>query len=99
MKLLNARQIHDWDTFTIASEPVASIDLMERAARKCAEFITDNYADACIKIFCAKGNNGGDGLAIARQLIEQGINPVIFILELGAMGTPVSRRTCTGCTS
>ena len=88
MKLLNARQIHDWDAFTIASEPVASIDLMERAARKCAEFITDNYADACIKIFCAKGNNGGDGLAIARQLIEQGINPVIFILELGAMGTP-----------
>lgn len=88
MKLLNAQQIHEWDAFTIASEPVASIDLMERAARKCTEFITDNYADAAIKIFCAKGNNGGDGLAIARQLIEQGINPVIYILELGAMGTP-----------
>lgn len=88
MKLLNSQQIHEWDAFTIASEPVASIDLMERAARKCTEFITDNYADAAIKIFCAKGNNGGDGLAIARQLIEQGINPVIYILELGAMGTP-----------
>lgn len=88
MKLLNSQQIHEWDAFTIASEPVASLDLMERAARKCTEFISDNFADNSIKIFCGKGNNGGDGLAIARQLIENGINPVIYILELGAFGTP-----------
>lgn len=88
MKLLNSQQIHEWDAFTIVSEPVASLELMERAARKCTEFIADNYADNAIKIFCGKGNNGGDGLAIARQLIENGINPVIYILELGAFGTP-----------
>ncbi len=88
MKILTAQQIHDWDAYTIANEPIASIDLMERAARKCSDFITEkNLIKSGIKIFCGKGNNGGDGLAIARQLIECGYTPIIYIIEFGAKGT------------
>ena len=88
MKLLSPQQIHDWDAYTIANEPVSSIDLMERAAGKCTDFIIEqNFPAAGIKIFCGKGNNGGDGLAIARQLIETGYGPLVYILEFGAKGT------------
>src|SRR6478672_1133396 len=88
MKLLSSLQIHEWDAYTIEHEPVASIDLMERAARRCTDYIIDRQLIRDhIKIFCGKGNNGGDGLAIARQLIEAGMQPVIYILEFGAKGT------------
>ncbi len=88
MKLLSPQQIHEWDAFTIANEPIASIDLMERAAEACTDFIlqTDLYGKS-FKIFCGKGNNGGDGLAIARQLINKGNNVNTYIIEFGAVGT------------
>ncbi|QEC66067.1 NAD(P)H-hydrate dehydratase [Panacibacter ginsenosidivorans] len=88
MKLLSPQQIHEWDAYTIEHEPIASIDLMERAARRCTDFIIEhNFKHQQILIFCGKGNNGGDGLAIARQLIEAGLSPVVYILEFGAKGT------------
>ncbi|WP_153800232.1 NAD(P)H-hydrate dehydratase [Foetidibacter luteolus] len=88
MKILNAQQIHQWDAYTIEHEPITSLDLMERAARRCTDWIIQQPAEyRSIKIFCGKGNNGGDGLAIARQLINEGFNPVLYILEFGAKGT------------
>ncbi len=87
MKVLSAEQIHQWDAFTISNEPINSIDLMERAARKCTEWIEKKYINKKIKIFCGKGNNGGDGLAIARQLTEQDLFANVYILEFGAAGT------------
>jgi NAD(P)H-hydrate epimerase len=88
MKLLSAQQIHQWDAYTIEHEPVSSIDLMERAATKCTDFILERYlATQQVKVFCGKGNNGGDGLAIARQLIDNGFQPSVYILEFGAKGT------------
>lgn len=88
MKIFNAEQIQKWDAYTIMNEPVASIDLMERAAQRCTEWLTENeFAEKPVKIFCGKGNNGGDGLAIARQLIERGCDVQIFIVELGVKGT------------
>ncbi|MBN9297490.1 MAG: NAD(P)H-hydrate dehydratase [Filimonas sp.] len=88
MKLLSAEQIRQWDSYTIANEPVSAIDLMERAASRCTEWILEHYPGLkSVKICCGKGNNGGDGLAIARQLIIAGIKPEIFILEFGAKGT------------
>src|SRR5713101_3872655 len=82
MKIISAQQIREADKFTIENEPVASIDLMERAANACAKRITEitprntNYF-----IFCGKGNNGGDGLAIARLLSEMKRKVEIFIIE------------------
>ena len=69
MKILTTQQIREADAYTIAHEPIASIDLMERAASVCAEWIAKRHSDgAVLYIFCGTGNNGGDGLAIARIL-------------------------------
>lgn len=88
MKLLSAQQLQEWDAFTILHEPIASVDLMERAAIICTQFIIENLVgQASFKIFCGKGNNGGDGLAIARLLMEKGFNVCVYILELGKIGT------------
>jgi NAD(P)H-hydrate epimerase len=87
MKILSAAQTQQWDAFTIANEPIASIDLMERAATECVNFIIEKEFVNNVKIFCGKGNNGGDGLAIARLLIASGFDPVVYIIEFGAKGT------------
>ncbi len=88
MKILSAEEIRQWDQYTIENEPILSIQLMERAATKCAEWLLQQYPDAgSFAIFCGKGNNGGDGLAIARLLIEKGFTVTIHILEFGHLGT------------
>ncbi|WP_018612234.1 bifunctional ADP-dependent NAD(P)H-hydrate dehydratase/NAD(P)H-hydrate epimerase [Segetibacter koreensis] len=87
MKILSAEQIHKWDEFTILNEPVSSLDLMERAAAKCTAWIEERYMSKPVKIFCGKGNNGGDGLAIARQLSAENILCDVYIMETGSLGT------------
>lgn len=76
--LLNARQIHDADTFTIINEPISSLDLMERAAKAFEQAFTARYGDTgkSIAIYCGTGNNGGDGLAIARLLNDYGFEKI-----------------------
>lgn len=82
MKIFSAEQIKQIDEFTIANEPVSSIDLMERAAMACTKRIMKlvKTEDELI-IFCGKGNNGGDGFAIARLLLERGFNCHAFIIN------------------
>ena len=88
MKILNAQQIREWDQYTIQHEPVRSIDLMERAAARCVEWLNKNLLPGNhFVIFCGKGNNGGDGLAIARLLSESGCRVSVCILEFGNRGT------------
>ncbi|MEP7255594.1 MAG: NAD(P)H-hydrate dehydratase [Ferruginibacter sp.] len=88
MKIFSASQIKKWDAFTIANEPIASIDLMERAATACCKWlIGKNFGLQRFRIFCGKGNNGGDGLAIARLLIEHKCKVTVYILEFGKAGT------------
>lgn len=88
MKLFTAAQIRDWDQFTILNEPVSSLDLMERAATACSDWLDEKFPDAPgFSIWCGKGNNGGDGLAIARLLSEKGFPVIVSILEFGHPGT------------
>ena len=88
MKILSAEDIRLWDQYTIKHEPVASIDLMERAAIKCAGWLEENIpATSSYSIFCGKGNNGGDGLAIARSLANRTYPVAVYILEFGHKGT------------
>ncbi len=88
MKIFSAPQIKKWDAFTIANEPIASIDLMERTAKKCQRWLLENnYKEKHFHIFCGKGNNGGDGLAIARLLMQDHCNVTVYILESGNEGT------------
>ena len=73
MKILNTQQIREADQYTIANEPIESIDLMERASKAFFDALKklikkqDN-----LHIFCGMGNNGGDGLAVARMLALSG---------------------------
>jgi ADP-dependent NAD(P)H-hydrate dehydratase / NAD(P)H-hydrate epimerase len=84
MKLLSTELIREWDEYTIQHEPISSIDLMERAASKCTEWLIDNdLIRHPVKIFCGTGNNGGDGLAIARQLIEKEVDVDVYIFDPG----------------
>ncbi len=87
MQILSTEQIKAWDAFTIANEPIESIDLMERAASKCAEWTLKNYKGRNFSIFCGKGNNGGDGLVIARLLSAAEAEVAVYILEFGFLGT------------
>lgn len=81
MKILTAEQIRAADSYTIAHEPIASVDLMERAAGACTNWITEYFsAETAFMIVCGMGNNGGDGLAIARQLITKGYIVETFIV-------------------
>ncbi len=88
MKILSASASRQWDVYTIQHEPISSIDLMERAALRCTEWLVQQYPAApSFGVFCGKGNNGGDGLAIARMLIEKNYPISIYILEFGHLGT------------
>lgn len=73
MKILTKSQLHDLDSYTIEHEPVASIDLMERAAQKLAAAIKQIWPEhKRIAVFAGSGNNGGDALAVARLLSADG---------------------------
>ncbi|MBN1182432.1 MAG: NAD(P)H-hydrate dehydratase [Bacteroidales bacterium] len=83
MKILTSSQIREADAYTIANEPVASIDLMERAARKCTDWLLENIGKRnTFKIFFGPGNNGGDGLAIARQLARAKARVVLYQVKI-----------------
>ena len=70
LPLLISSQIREADAYTIANEPIASIDLMERAAKAFVGWFINHFPDnkQSIAVYCGMGNNGGDGLAIARML-------------------------------
>lgn len=81
MKVLTTEQIREADAFTISREPVRSIDLMERAARGAAEYLAGNFnADRLVTIYAGYGNNGGDGIAMARMLAEAGRRVRLFLV-------------------
>ncbi|MFN9320076.1 MAG: NAD(P)H-hydrate dehydratase [Chitinophagales bacterium] len=82
MKILSATQIREADAFTIKHEPIASIDLMERAANACFNWLINTYDKTkTLHCLCGLGNNGGDGLAIARLLIEKNYSIRVYIFR------------------
>ena len=69
MKILSASQIRETDAYTIIHNNISSTQLMENAAKACVQWIVENFPkNNKIIVFCGSGNNGGDGLAIARML-------------------------------
>ena len=82
MKILTASETKQVDAYTIEHTPIASIDLMERAANACFEWIKNHYNNSrSFKIICGTGNNGGDGLAIARMLDQANYNVSVYIVR------------------
>lgn len=71
LPVFNSSQLKAWDQFTILNEPIKSIDLMERASDCFVKWMAATFDQTKpVLIFCGNGNNGGDGLAIARKLVH-----------------------------
>jgi ADP-dependent NAD(P)H-hydrate dehydratase / NAD(P)H-hydrate epimerase len=82
LKILSAQQIKTLDQFTIEHEPIAAIDLMERACHAFVYwFVQHVWMEKKIGIVCGPGNNGGDGLGIARLLHERGYRVNVWIVK------------------
>jgi NAD(P)H-hydrate epimerase len=83
MKIFNSEHRKKIDQFTIENEPVESISLMERAAFQCTIWLTNHYSrDKTFLIFAGCGNNGGDGLAIARQLKDRNFKVEVYLIKI-----------------
>ncbi len=92
MKILSAKQIQALDAYTITHEPITHIDLMERAAQVLCKTLLPRFECNGFALFCGPGNNGGDGLALARLLQEAGREVVVVdVLQNGQEGS--SSRT------
>lgn len=84
MKFFEAEQVRLIDDYTIEHEPVASTDLMERAATRLAGWYVRHYhTDQQVLIFAGPGNNGGDALVMARLLAERQFRVSCFLLDFG----------------
>jgi len=82
VKILTNVQIKEWDKYTIEHEPVSSIDLMERAARALTDSIKRRWSTFVpVYLFAGPGNNGGDTLAIARMLSEEGYKTHVYLFN------------------
>lgn len=83
MKILTGAQIRELDQYTIDHEPIASIDLMERAARAITASINKRFSSMTpIVVFAGPGNNGGDALAVARMLSEKGYSVDVYLFNI-----------------
>ncbi len=86
MKILTAAQIHQLDLYTQEEENITSLTLMERAAEAFVVWFTKHTTiQKEVWVFCGRGNNGGDGLAISCLLINRGYKVKPFIVKSGKL--------------
>jgi hydroxyethylthiazole kinase-like uncharacterized protein yjeF len=94
MKILLFSWMKELDRLAIAQTGISSIELMENAARAtaacfAAEFPCDRFSN-CL-VLAGKGNNGGDGLAIGRLLLERGYGVRFLLLAQPDQFSPDTR--------
>lgn len=83
MKIFTSAQMHELDSYTITHEPIKSIDLMERASLKMTEeFEKAIGKDSNVVVFAGPGNNGGDALAMARMLADDGYGVAAYLFNI-----------------
>ena len=81
MKILSAAQTREADAYTIKEEGIASADLMERAAKAFTGWFENKFQpNEEVFVFCGPGNNGGDGLVVARLLFQRKYNVRVFLV-------------------
>jgi NAD(P)H-hydrate epimerase len=89
LKIYNSLQIRKIDEYTITHEPISPYDLMERASGELFSRITRLInRNSDIMVFAGTGNNGGDGLAIARMLVDAGYQAFAYIINVSSGRTP-----------
>ncbi len=83
MKIFSANQIYKADEFTIKKQQISSNELMERVAIQIFNWMHLRLQGAPVKIqiFCGIGNNGGDGIAVARHLQEHGYSIEVHVVN------------------
>ncbi len=83
MKILSADQIRAADAYTIKSQGIRSDELMERAGIALFNWLHKqlNGSPVTLHIFCGIGNNGGDGLVVARHLLEHGYAIQVYVVN------------------
>jgi NAD(P)H-hydrate epimerase len=76
--VLSAEQIREIDRLTVENYHTPSLLLMEAASSACLEAIRKrldgDLTDCKVLILCGKGNNGGDGAALARAMSRAGMH-------------------------
>lgn len=83
MKILTAAQIHELDKYTIEHEPIKSVDLMERAAKAITRAVAEEWTTHTpVVVFAGPGNNGGDALAVARLLTNEGYKVRTYLFNI-----------------
>ncbi|MDO6597996.1 NAD(P)H-hydrate dehydratase [Oceanihabitans sp. 2_MG-2023] len=83
MKIFSKEQIYEGDKLTAEKQGINSTDLMERAATQIFNWMHMRMqgAQVPIHVFCGIGNNGGDGLVLARHLITHGYNVKMYVIN------------------
>ncbi|MEJ2162854.1 MAG: NAD(P)H-hydrate dehydratase [Robiginitalea sp.] len=83
MKILDKEQIYEADRQTLSAEQIPSEVLMERAASLVFDWLHQRLQGAPVNIhvFCGIGNNGGDGLVVARHLVEHGYRIQVYVVK------------------
>jgi NAD(P)H-hydrate epimerase len=86
MKIFTTSQVRLLDRYTIDHEPIASIDLMERAAYALFyEYVRFFNVKRPVLIMAGPGNNGGDALALARKLLDTGVDVSVVLIHQGKL--------------
>lgn len=109
-RLWSADQIRRWETYLFQQKEASSLLIMEEAARAVQRCIADDFPQkASVVVLCGKGDNGGDGLSLARQLFLQQFDvQIVLLAEINslkknaqtmaitakAMGVPISICPC-----
>ena len=89
IRILSPDQLRELDATTIRKQGIRSIELMERAALAFTTCLLEVYPmTKQVVVVCGTGNNGGDGLAVARLLERKGIGSTVLIVGDAASGTP-----------
>ena len=84
MKIFTTQQIAEVDRYTIENEPIADVDLMERASLQIVNWLIRNVSnERKLMVFAGPGNNGGDALAIARMMSSYDYACEVFLLDFG----------------
>lgn len=88
MKIFSKEQIAQIDRRTISEENIQETELMERASRALTGWIVSHYSSSSkVAIVAGPGNNGGDALAVARMLADQGFTVDLFLPDFGGNRT------------
>jgi len=83
MKILSKEQVYEGDRLTAEIQNITSTELMERAGVQIFNWLHLRMqgAQVPVHVFCGIGNNGGDGLVIARHLVIHGYNVHAYIVN------------------